>query len=49
MGNWEGGQRARLWSVLENRGEISEDGVLRTFDLVESEQLADLRNRLVIG
>ena len=45
----EGGQRARLWSVLENRGEISDDGALRTFDLVESEHLADLRNRLVIG
>lgn len=45
----EGGDRARLWSVLENRGEISNDGALRTFDLVASEHLADLRNRLVIG
>lgn len=45
----EGGDRARLWSVLENRGETSNDGVLRTFDLIESEHLADLRNRLVIG
>lgn len=45
----EGGDRARLWSVLENRGETSNDGVLRTFDLVESAHLADLRNRLVIG
>lgn len=45
----EGGDRARLWSVVENRGEISNDGVLRTFNLVVSEQMADLKNRLVIG
>ncbi len=45
----EGGDRARLWSVLENRGEVSNDGALRTFDLAPSEHLADLRNRLVIG
>jgi hypothetical protein len=45
----EGGERARLWSVLENRGEVSNDGAMRTFDLVASEHLADLRNRLVIG
>lgn len=45
----EGGDRARLWSVLENRGETSTDGKLRTFDLVHSEHLVDLRNRLVIG
>ncbi|MFB6677079.1 GIY-YIG nuclease family protein [Streptomyces sp. NPDC057684] len=45
----EGGDRARLWAVVENRGEVSNDGVLRTFDLVVSEQMADLRNRLVIG
>lgn len=45
----EAGDRARLWSVLENRGEVSNDGTLRTFDLVASEHLADLRNRLVIG
>ena len=30
----EGGDRARLWAVVENRGQISNDGVLRTFDLV---------------
>jgi hypothetical protein len=35
--------------VVENRGELSNDGRLRTFDLVVSEQMADLRNRLVIG
>ncbi|MFC7458744.1 GIY-YIG nuclease family protein [Brachybacterium sp. GCM10030267] len=45
----EGGDRARLWSVLENCGEVSNDGALRTFNLVASEHLADLRNRLVIG
>lgn len=45
----EGGDRARLWSVLENRGETSNDGVLRTFDLAASEHMVDLRNRLVIG
>lgn len=45
----EGGDRARLWGVVENRGELSNDGVLRGFDLSVSEHLADLRNRLVIG
>ncbi|MEV7961774.1 GIY-YIG nuclease family protein [Oerskovia paurometabola] len=45
----EGGDQARLWAVLEDRGEIANDGVLRTFDLVVSEYLADLRSRLVIG
>lgn len=45
----EGGDRARLWSVLENHGETSNDGTLRTFDLALSEHMTDLRNRLVIG
>ena len=45
----EGGDRARLWSVTENRGELSNDGVDRTFDLVPSDHLAELRDRLVIG
>src|SRR6188474_2480336 len=45
----EGGDRARLWSVVENRGELDNDGVRRSFDLVVSDHLADLRNRLVIG
>lgn len=44
----EGGDRARLWSVVENRGETSNDGTHRTFELVVSEQMADLRRRLVI-
>lgn len=45
----EGGDRARLWSVLENHGETSNDGTRRTFDLAVTEQMADIRNRLVIG
>lgn len=45
----EGGDQARLWSVVENGGEISTDGVRRIFDVVQSEHMADLRNRLVIG
>ena len=45
----EGGDQARLWSVVENRGELTNDGVLRTFDVVQSERMADLRGRLVVG
>jgi hypothetical protein len=45
----EGGDQARLWSVVENRGELSNDGVRRVFDVVEAERMADLRARLVIG
>lgn len=45
----EGGDRARLWGVVENRGEVDDDGPLRTFDLVVTERLSDLRGRLVIG
>lgn len=45
----EGGDRARLWSVLENRGEVANDGARRTFDLVSIDHLADLIGRLVIG
>lgn len=45
----EGGDRARLWSVVTNNGETSNDGSLRTFDLSPSEQLSDLNSRLVIG
>ena len=35
--------------MVENLGEISHDGKLRTFDLLVSKRLADLQNRLVIG
>lgn len=45
----EGGDRARLWSVVRNHGETSNDGVRRTFDLERSDQLSDLQSRLVIG
>ncbi|MBT2486396.1 GIY-YIG nuclease family protein [Microbacterium sp. ISL-108] len=45
----EGGDQARLWSVVENRGELANNGIIRTFDVVESELMVDLRNRLVIG
>jgi hypothetical protein len=45
----EGGDRARLWSVLENHGETSNDGALRTFELSTTEHLQDLKSRLVIG
>jgi hypothetical protein len=44
----EGGDRARLWSVLVNYGETDHDGLRRTFHLEHSELMADLRNRLVI-
>lgn len=45
----EGGDRARLWAVLSNHGEIVSDGLRRTFDLERTDLMADLRNRLVIG
>lgn len=45
----EGGDRARLWSVVKNRGELMNDGEHRLFDLAESEHMADLRGRLVVG
>lgn len=45
----EDGGRARLWAVVENHGEMSNDGHVRTFDLTVSSRLADLQDRLVIG
>jgi len=45
----EGGDQARLWSVVENRGEIARDDIRRTFDISETEHMTDLRGRLVIG
>lgn len=45
----EGGDQARLWAVVENRGEVANDGVRRIFDMVVSEHMEDLRGRLVVG
>jgi hypothetical protein len=45
----EGGDRARLWSVVENRGEVGRTEHLRMFDLVQSPHMEDLRDRLVVG
>lgn len=45
----EGGDRARLWSVVENHGELARDDVRRTFDVVECAHMADLRSRLVVA
>lgn len=45
----EGGNRARLWSVLDNHGVVTDDGSVRTFALERADLMADLRNRLVIG
>ncbi len=45
----EGGDQARLWSVVENRGEIARDDTRRSFEISETEHMADLRRRLVIG
>lgn len=44
----EGGDRARLWSVVLNHGETFNDGHRRTFALERSDLLSDLRSRLVI-
>lgn len=45
----EGSDRARLWAVVRNHGEIANDGSLRTFDLEITDLLSDLQDRLVIG
>lgn len=45
----ESGNRARFWRLLECRGEVSNDGVLRTFDLVFLGHLREFNDRLVIG
>jgi len=45
----EGGDHARLWKVLEYRGELSNDGLRRRFDLADTDYMPDLRRRLVIG
>lgn len=45
----EGGDRARLWSVVENRGEVDRTEHLHMFDLVQSPRMDDLWDRLVVG
>lgn len=45
----EGGRQARLWSVVENRGEVEGNSTHRRFDISESESMAELRKRLVVG
>lgn len=44
----EGGSQARLWKVVENHGEVTNDGVRRVFNLTEIELMDDLAGRLVI-
>jgi hypothetical protein len=44
----EGGDRARLWRVLVNHGETGRNETNRDFHLEVAEEMADLRNRLVI-
>ena len=44
----EGSAEARFWAVLENRGEAWNDGIRRGFDLVKTDHMVELRNRLVI-
>ncbi len=45
----DGGSRARLWRVVENHGEVSNDGVRRGFEMTITDYMTDLANRLVIG
>ncbi|MBB2985210.1 GIY-YIG nuclease family protein [Terracoccus luteus] len=45
----EGGDRARLWGVVDNHGEVGVEGVRRRFAVSRSQRMQDLTNRLVIG
>ena len=45
----EGGDRARLWSVVVNHRLLALNGNERKFELEVSDLMNDLRNRLVIG
>jgi len=45
----EAGNQARLWSIVENVGEVSNNGIRREFDLSVTEHMEDLRGRLIIG
>jgi hypothetical protein len=38
-----------LWSVVENRGEVWNDGTRRRFDAVKTDHMSELQKRLVIG
>ncbi len=44
----EGGSEARLWSVVENHGEVGGDGVRREFGIERTNLMSDLAGRLVI-
>ena len=45
----DGGDRARLWGVLDNQGEVENVAAGRAFNLERSDQLNDLTDRLVLG
>lgn len=45
----EEGNRARLWSIVENHGQETSDGNDRTFRLTLRPEMSDLRDRLVIS
>lgn len=45
----EGGDRARLWSVVENRGEVGRNEKVRWFDVARTAHLVELHDRLVLG
>lgn len=45
----DGGAHARLWSVVKNHGPLEDDGVLRRYDISESDRMAELRKRLVVA
>ena len=44
----EGGSEARLWSVVENHGEVGGDGVRREFGIERTNLMPELAGRLVI-
>lgn len=44
----EGSTEARLWSVVENYGEVGSDGVRREFAVARTDLMGDLAGRLVV-
>lgn len=38
-----------MWSVVEHRGEVWNEGTRRGFDVVRTDHMAELRDRLVVG